>query len=232
LILACLFLQQVSICMQFCSNALIPSDVGACGSLYYAWLGLPLLPCQKHIPDDHPHGFVISIMWTQMLAAYRLLRQKISNIVSHFTCYVCSLLYGAYQMMLTTAGTLCNVITDNQVRQAVVCTVTGAAQSHEQHSAPAFQQSLGVYLCMRSHARYERKSLSHPAVLTAHGQSSASHVSSSIICMVQESRTPLLQSTICHACHLPSGVYHMALTTMALCKVITDNQVSKLVPVQ
>jgi hypothetical protein len=29
-------------------------------------------------------GFVISIMWTQMLAAYRLLRQKISNIVSHF----------------------------------------------------------------------------------------------------------------------------------------------------
>ena len=70
--------------MQFCSNALIPADVGACGSLYYAWLGLPLLPCQKHIPDDHPHGFVISIMWTQMLAAYRLLRQKISNIVSHF----------------------------------------------------------------------------------------------------------------------------------------------------
>ena len=77
------------------------------------------------------------------------------------TCYVCSLLYGAYQMMLTTAGTLCNVITDNQVSQPVACTVTGAAQSHEQHSAPAFQQSLGVYLCMRSHARYERKSLSH-----------------------------------------------------------------------
>ena len=50
--------------------------------------------------------------------------------------------------------------------------------------------------------------------------------------MVQESRTPLLQSTICYTCHLPSGVYHMALTTMALCKVITDNQVSKLVPVQ
>jgi len=64
-------------------------------------------------------------------------------------------------MMLTTAGTLCNVITDNQVSQPVACTVTGAAQSHEQHSAPAFQQSLGVYLCMRSHARYERKSLSH-----------------------------------------------------------------------
>lgn len=56
-------------------------------------------------------------------------------------------------MMLTTASTLCSVITDNQASQAVACTVIGPVigtvigpvQSHERHSAPALQQSLGVH---------------------------------------------------------------------------------------
>ena len=34
----------------------MPAGFGACGSLYYAWLGIPLPACRKHTPDDRPHG--------------------------------------------------------------------------------------------------------------------------------------------------------------------------------
>ena len=89
-------------------------------------LGLLYLPVRSALLTTIMAGFVISMVWTQMLAAYRLLSQKIRDTVSRCTCYVCSLSYGAYQMKLTTAGTLCNAITDNQVSQGVPCTVNAA----------------------------------------------------------------------------------------------------------
>ena len=89
-------------------------------------LGLLYFPVRSALLTTIMAGFVISMLWTQMLAAYRFFRQKLSATVSGCTCYVCSLSYGAYQMMLTTAGTLCNAIADNQVSQGVPCTATGA----------------------------------------------------------------------------------------------------------
>lgn len=79
-------------------------------------LGLLYFPVRSALLTTIMAGFVISMLWTQMLAAYSRLRQKLSATASGCTCYVCSLSCGAYQMMLTTAGTLCNAITDIQVK--------------------------------------------------------------------------------------------------------------------
>ena len=46
--------------------------------------------------------------------------------------------------------------------------------------------------------------------------------------IMQVNQPSLQQSTFCSMCHLPSGAYHLVLTTMAtMCKVITVCQVSQ-----
>ena len=42
-------------CMHMYLRALMLAGLGTCGSVYCAQIGLPVPPCQNHIPDNHPH---------------------------------------------------------------------------------------------------------------------------------------------------------------------------------